>query len=425
MSESQGLSRRTFIAASSAVAVAASLQGRVGAEDAEPIRIALIGCGGRGTGAADNSLASAPNVKLVALADLFEDRLNRCRKWITGKWKDAAALKDEDCYVGFDAYQKVMARADVDVVLLTTPPGFRPMMLEAAVEAGKHVFMEKPVAVDPVGVRRVIAAGEAAKGKNLAIVAGTQYRHHKQFIDTIAEIHDGRIGELKHVRAYYNTGTLWHHGRPDDWTDVHFQVRNWLYFDYLAGDHITEQHIHTIDVCDWAIGARPVAAVATGGRLVRSDPKWGNIYDHFAVDFEYPNGLHCMSMCRQMDKTTMHVGAHFVGTQGVANPYRGKIEGKYPWKFSGKSKNAYVQEHTALIEGIRNGKPLNEARQVAESTMTSILGREAAYTGKRLEFDKLLNSDLHLGKEPTEFGERAVPPVPMPGQPRPGDVKPG
>ena len=300
MTNSDGLSRRTFLAATSAAAAVAALHRGAFAKEAVPLRVGLIGCGSRGTGAADNFLESAPNLQLVAMADLFQDRLNGSRGWLTKKWKDAAPVKDEDCYVGFDAYQKVMARDDVDVVILTTPPGFRPLMLEAAVEAGKHVFMEKPVAVDPRGVKRVIAAGEAAKTKKLAIVAGTQYRHHKQFIDTIAQIEAGRIGELKHVRAYYNTGTLWHRGRPEDWTDVHFQVRNWLYFDYLAGDHITEQHIHTIDVCDWGIGANPVAAVATGGRLVRTDEKWGNIYDHFTVDYEYPNGLHVMSMCRQM-----------------------------------------------------------------------------------------------------------------------------
>ncbi len=367
----------------------------------------------QGTGEVETGLD-----ELVAMADLFEDRLAGSLKYLLSRKKLNVNVSEDMRFVGFDAYKRVLD-TDVDLVLFTTPPGFRPMMVEAAIEAGKNVFMEKPVAVDPVGVRRIIAAGAKAQEKGLAVVAGTQYRHAKQWMDTIAEIHDGRIGEILSGRAYYLTGLLWHRGTKPDESQVAYQVRNWLYHDWIAGDHIVEQHIHTIDVCDWAMGSHPVKAVGMGGRLNRTEEKWGNIYDHFSIDYEYPGGKHVTSVCRQMDHCHNHVSATFTGTQGWANPYWGKIDGEFPWKYEGKApRGMYVQEHTDLVESIRCGKPLNEAEQVAHTTLTAIMGREAAYTGREITWEQMMKSDLSLSEDVIAFGDKAVRPVPRPGAKR-------
>ncbi|MDH3592565.1 MAG: Gfo/Idh/MocA family oxidoreductase, partial [Planctomycetota bacterium] len=252
--------------------------------------------------------------------------------------------------------------------------------------------------------------------KGLAVVAGTQYRHHAKFKLTIDEIHKGRIGRIVAGRAYYNAGTLWHRGQKKEWSDVEYQVRNWLYFDWLSGDHIVEQHIHTIDVTNWVMQSPPVRAVAMGGRQVRSQQKYGNIYDHFAVDYEYPGGAHVTSMCRQMRGTSNHVGAYFEGTKGVAAPYQGKIHTDPVWTSPDLRGigTAYVQEHTDLIESVRAGKPLNETEQVCDSTLTAIMGREAAYTGQMVTWEQMLSSELDYGVT-EEFKPLAVRPVPMPG----------
>lgn len=424
------LSRRRFLAGTAATAAGFALAGAARAEeepqpkqpiepDVPPLKIALVGCGGRGTGAAENCLVSAPNIELVAMADLYQDRLDSSLKYLMSRKKLGVSVDEEKRFIGFDAYKRVL-ETDADLVLFATPPGFRPLHTECAIEAGKHVFIEKPVAVDPVGVRRIIAAGEKAKEKGLAIVSGTQYRHAQQFMDTVKEIHAGRIGEIIAGRAYYLTGLLWHRGESPDKTQVGYQIRNWLYYDWLAGDHLVEQHIHTVDVTDWVMGARPVRAVGLGGRLNRTDTKkWGNIYDHFAVDYEYPGGKHVTSVCRQMDRCHNHVSATFTGTKGWGNPYWGKIEGEDPWQYKGKApRGMYVQEHTNLVESIRANEPLNEARQVAESTLTAIMGREAAYTGKSITWDEMMKSDLSLSEDVFEFGDKAMNPVPRPGQKR-------
>ncbi len=380
------------------------------------MKIGLVGCGGRGTGAAEDCLKSAPDVQLVALADMFEDRLKSSREYLE-KTKHAG-VKIEHIFTGFDAYKRLLEH--VDLVLLCTPPGFRPMHFEAAVEAGKHVFMEKPVAVDPAGVRRVIEAGKKAAEKKLGVVSGTQYRHHKAFIETIRRVHEGAIGTILQGRAYYNTGPLWRHDRKPGQSDMEWQLRNWYYFDWLSGDHIVEQHIHTIDVTDWAMNARPLRASAIGGRQVRTGDEHGNIWDHFCVDYEYPGGVHVMSMTRQMPGAG-YVGAHFVGTLGTAAPYRGEITGPNRWKFEGNAGAlgpAYVQEHRDLIESIRAGKPLNESEQVALSSLTAILGREAAYTGKTVSWDEMLKSSLDFSPPKYDFGPLAVRPVPVPGKKR-------
>jgi len=411
------LSRRDFLYASAAAGVLASSGAAAYAQGSDKLRIGLVGCGGRGTGAAINHLNAVENVELVAMGDLFQDRLDASRKRLQNKGSIAGKLKftDETCFVGWDAYQKVID-SGVDVVLLATPPQFRPMQLRAAVEAGKHVFMEKPVCVDPVGGRHVIESGKLADEKGLRIVAGTQRRHAKNYRDAIAAIQDGAIGEVRGGQCYWNGGELWHRGHQSDWSEMEYQVRNWLYFTWLSGDHIVEQHVHNIDVLNWIIGRPPERALATGGRQVRTGEKWGEIYDHFTTDFDYGDGVHVMSMCRQMDGTSFRVAEHVTGTTGHADPARWIETGGERRRFEG-GRNPYEQEHLDLAEAIRRNKPVNEARQVAESCLTAIMGRMSAYTGRQVEWDWLMNgSELDLSRQQYAFGPAPEPEVAIPGK---------
>jgi len=287
--------------------------------------------------------------------------------------------------------------------------------LKAAVEAGKHVFMEKPVAVDPVGVRSVIASSEAAAGKGLAIVAGTQRRHQKSYLELIQRIRDGQIGDIVGAQGYWNQGDLWVKLREPGMSEIEWQCRNWLYFTWTSGDHIVEQHVHNIDVVNWAIGSLPKNIVGMGGREVRKDPEYGNIFDHFAIEFEYPNGVRVASYCRQTEGCAERVEERIVGTKGVAFGY-GEIKGEKPWKFEGEDPNPYVREHADLVASIRGGKPLNEGRQIAESTMCAIVGRMSAYTGRAISWDWAMNaSKLDLSPAKYEFGPNPVDPVAVPG----------
>ncbi len=421
MTDAQPFDRRQFVAGAAALAGTAALARLAGADekDPPPLKIGLVGCGGRGTGAAENCLRAAKNVELVAMGDLFEGPLGASLKYLLSRKLPGVSEEGVKKFSGFDAYKRVL-ETDADLVLFCTPPAFRPAHVAAAVDAGKHVFMEKPVAVDAPGVRTILAAGKKAKEKKLGILSGTQYRHHEKFIDTIGRIHDGAIGRVVSGRAYYNVGGAWHRGAKAAWSPMETQLRNWYYYCWLSGDFIVEQHIHTIDVCNWVMGGPPVKALAVGGRLGRTDPKFGNIYDHFCVDYEYPDGAHVMSMCRHFEKTAFHVGANFDGTQGTAEPYQGRIEGDAKWRYKGKATlgTAYVQEHADLIASIRAGEPLNEAEFVAQSTLTAIMGREAAYTGKVITYDEYLKNDLKLGPETIAFGPAETRPVPVPGRNR-------
>jgi predicted dehydrogenase len=407
-------SRRDVLKAAATAGAALLASGNYAyAAPRETLRVGLIGCGGRGTGAAENCMSSSPNVELVAMGDLFQDRLDRSRKGLQslgGKNR----VTDERAFVGWDAYQKVLA-SDVDMVILATPPGFRPMHLKAAVEAGKHVFMEKPVAVDPTGVRSVIQSSQEAARKGLAIVAGTQRRHQAGYIETIKRIHRGAIGDVVAAQCYWNGGGLWNYDRQPSWSDMEWQVRNWLYFTWLSGDHIVEQHVHNLDVINWVMKAPPVKCIGTGGRQQRTDPAYGHIYDHFAIEYEYPNGVRVLSMCRQQDGTFGRVAENVVGTKGTADPAN-SIRGASRWRFEGEEKNPYVQEHIDLIASIRAGKPLNEGKQIAESTLTAIMGRLAAYTGQEVSWEHAMNSPLNLMPEKLEFGQLPVSPVAVPGK---------
>ncbi|MFN0058731.1 MAG: Gfo/Idh/MocA family oxidoreductase [Planctomycetota bacterium] len=413
-------SRRDFLKTSAALSVAAFagplvLPRGVFAAGSDAIRVGVIGCGGRGTGAASDCVKAAPGVKITALGDLFVDRLESSKKHLAELGPDKFDVSAERCFTGFDAYAKVIA-SDVDLVILATPPGFRPLHLRAAVEAGKHVFAEKPIAVDPAGVRSVIASSEIAAVKKLGIVAGTQRRHQQGYLQTMRRIHDGAIGEILAAQCYWNQGGLWTHERQARYSDMEWQVRNWLYFTWLSGDHIVEQHVHNLDVINWALRANPLKAIGLGGRQARVQPIHGNIYDHFCIEYEYPGGVRVHSMCRQIDGTAGRVAERVVGALGSADP-AGRIEGKNPYRHRDHdARNPYEQEHADLIESIRGGTPLNHARRIAESTLTAIMGRMSAYTGQEVSWDQALNSRLDLSPRAYEFGANEVPVVAIPGQ---------
>ena len=415
------ISRRTFVQTSAAATAAMMFRSGVHIYGSDVIRVGLVGCGGRGTGAARDCLRGSEGVELVALGDLVPDRLAQCRTELAKAAAEspefAAKLKvtDATCFTGFDAYQKVLA-SDIQLVILATPPGFRPTHLEAAVAAGKHIFSEKPVAVDPAGIRSVLDTYERARQKNLAIGVGTQRRHQAEYLATIKRIQEGAVGEILSGQVFWNQGGLWNHERQAQWSDAEWQIRNWLYFTWLSGDHIVEQHVHNIDVANWVLGAHPVKAIGVGGRQWRTDPRYGHIYDHFGVDFEYPSGARVMSMCRQIAGTRGRVGESFIGTRGKTDP-SGTITGAKAWTYQKPEKpiSPYVQEHTDLVAAIRAGKPYNELKTVAESTMTAILGREAAYTGQEITWDQIMKANQQLSPPQLAFGPLPVPPVAMPG----------
>lgn len=354
------------------------------------------------------------NIEVAALADVFADRLGKCREQLS---RLEINIPDEKCFVGFDAYKKLLAVPEINYVILATPPHFRPMHLKAAIEAGKNVFVEKPVAVDGPGVRMVIEAGELAKQKKLGIAAGTQRRHQRSYQETIKRIHDGAVGDIIYARAYWNGGVIWVIEREPGWSDMEWQLRNWNYFTWLGGDHIVEQHVHNLDVINWAMRAHPVKAIALGGRQARQNQNYGHIYDHFAVEFEYENGSRMFSQCRQMNGCEGKVEEAVVGTKGISNcaNYIRPKEGQL-WRFREESPNPYQYEHQTLMEGIRSGSPLNEAKAIAESTLTGIMGRESAYAGRTITWEEALNSKTRLGPEKYEFGSLPFPEVPMPGQ---------
>jgi predicted dehydrogenase len=406
------LDRRTFLKTSAGAATLLASRGLVHARGSDTIRVGLIGCGGRGTGAAANCIASSPGVVISAMGDTFADRLEGSKAELM-KLGDAFAVTDETQFVGFDAYEKVIA-SDVDMVILATPPHFRPLHLRAAVEAGKHVFMEKPVATDPVGIRSVIASSELAREKGLAIVSGTQRRHQVPYLEIMQRIENGAIGEVVGGQCWWNQGSLWVRQREEGWSDMEWQLRNWLYFTWASGDHIVEQHVHNIDVMNWALGSHPVQATGMGGREVRTGPEYGNIYDHFSIEYEYPGGVLIQSSCRQIANCASHVGERLVGTKGVADPGRW-IRGEREFKASREYRNPYEQEHADLIAGIRSGEPLNEGRRVAESTLTAIMGRMSTYTGQTVTWEQALQSELDLSPPAYELGPLAVRAVAVPG----------
>ena len=418
-------SRREFVKQSSIIAgglMAAPLIGSAnyfsGSDDA--IKVALVGCGGRGTGAAMQALLSKQNVKIVAMADAFSDRLESCYKtltaddlsdWgVTGNVKTKVDVPAERKFIGFDAYLKAIPLADV--VILTTPPGFRPIHFEEAVKQGKHIFMEKPVATDPAGVKRVLEAAEIAKHKKLNVVVGLQRHYQNSYRELYKNKH--LVGDITSAQAWWNNDGVWVKKRQYNQTEMEYQMRNWYYFVWLCGDHIAEQHIHNIDVVNWFKGGYPVKAQGMGGRQVRKGKEYGEIFDHHFVEFTYADGSILNSQCRHIPGTMSKVDELLVGTKGVIRCDEASIKdpkGKVLFQYDKKKENnPYQTEHDELFAAIAKGEyKFADAENGAKSTMTSILGRMATYSGQVIDWDKALNSGLDI--MPKKFDWNALPPV--------------
>ena len=377
------------------------------------VRIALVGCGSRGTGAAAQALSTSANVKLVAMADAFQERLQSSLGMLLGQHKQRVDVPPQRQFVGLNAYQQAIG-SEVDAVLLCTPPGFRPVQFEAAVKAGKHVFMEKPVAVDAPGVRKVLAANHQAKRKDLKVAVGLHLRHASYNREAVARIREGVLGEMKYLRAYTNIGGLGARPRQAGETEMHFQVRNWYFFVWTCGDHVVEQNIHSLDVINWLVDAHPVRAQGTGGRQVRVGPQYGEIFDHHTIEFDYPDGAKLFNFARQIPNTWSSFAQHVRGTRGTADlmGYGGRATitptGKAPQEVRNVG-NPYQLEHDRLFAAIVKGEPYNEADYGAHSTMTAILGRMATYSGKVVTWDQAMGSSLDL--MPARLSFDAEPPV--------------
>jgi predicted dehydrogenase len=422
MKESRSTTRREFVKQSSLLAgglLAAPMLSNAGYFNSvdDTIKVALIGCGGRGTGAAMQALKSRLNVKIVAMADAFRDRLDECYNNLTdadsdeGNVKDRILVKEETKFVGFDAYLKAIPLADV--VILATPPGFRPIHFAEAIKQGKHVFMEKPVATDPAGVKKVLETAELARQKKLNVVVGLQRHYQNSYRELLKRVKDGMIGEITSGQVWWNNDGVWVKMREPSQTEMEYQMRNWYYFNWLCGDHITEQHIHNIDVMNWFKGAYPVKAQGMGGRQVRTGKEYGEIYDHHYVEFHYADGSIMNSQCRHIKGTYAIVDEMLVGTKGVVKCGRAEIisKDKTLYKFDKKTENnPYQTEHDELFAAIAKGEyKFADAENGAKATMTSIMGRMATYSGEVIEWDKALNSGLNL--QPAKYAWDAEPPV--------------
>jgi len=418
--------RRTFLKSSAVVATGALVTGalqvpHVHAAGSDELKVALIGCGGRGTGAAVNAMRADKRNKLWALADVFQDRLGGVKQTLkdeaTKLGADQYAVTDERCFHGFDAYKQIMA-TEADVVCLCTPPHFRPAQLRAAIEAGKHVFCEKPVAVDATGVRSVLETTELAKKKNLNIVSGLCWRYDYGVRETMDQIKQGAIGDIVAIHANYLTSTLWNKPRQPAWSDMEFQLRNWLYFNWLSGDFNNEQHIHTLDKVLWLMGDEPpVACVGMGGRQVRTGEEFGNVYDHFGVVYEWANGVKAFAFCRQMGASHNNTECYALGTKGQAQILSHKIEGAAKWSYAKKNEkpSMYDVEHVELFKAIRDGKTINNGTYMSRSTLLAIMGRNSAYTGQRITWEQAMNSKEDLTPKAYEFGPLEMAPVQQPG----------
>ena len=419
------LTRRSFLKNASTAMAGGALLGALpierfalGASPGDTIRIALIGAGGRGRGAAAQALRTNGDVKLVAVADAFKNSLEGGLKQIQSEFKDRPerlAVTEDTKFVGLDAYKKAIELADV--VVIATPPGFRPIHFEEAVRQGKHVFMEKPVAVDGPGVRRVLAAAAEAKKRNLKVGVGLQRRHQNGYIETVKRLQDGEAGEILAMRVYWNGGPVGPKARRADLekalgrppTEMEYQLRNWYMFNWLCGDHIVEQHIHNLDVANWVLNGYPVRALGMGGRAYQKGLDSGEIFDHHAVQYEYANGVRVFSECRQIPGCWNSVSEHVHGTKGSSNVGGYTITGANAWKYRGGGKDPYQQEHDDLFDAIRNDKPYNEAEYGALSSLTAILGRMCTNSGKEITWEEALNSKLDL--IPSEFTWDAKPKV--------------
>lgn len=396
-----------------------------GAPKGKKLKAGLVGAGARGTGAAINFISSGPDLEIIALADVFQDKIDACRERFASF---DLPIPAENCFAGFDGYKKLMALPDIDVVILATPPRFRPDHFLEAVKNNKHAFLEKPVAVDPVGIRSVLTTAKKAEALGLCVVTGTQRRHQEDYIETYKQVAAGAIGKITSAKAYWNQDHVWFREREEGWDDMTYMIRNWNNFCWLCGDHILDTHVHNIDVINWFLGKLPEKAIGYGGRARRVT---GDQYDFFSVDFDYGNGISSHSMCRQIDGCANATGEIVMGTEGYTNCQNTiwDLDGKIKWQFeypkdeNGEATNSlkippYVQEHMHLVHAIRTGNYVNEAEQTALSTLTAIMGRTAAYTGHLITWDAILKSDMQLGPAKIEFGPVDIKfDTPLPGTP--------
>jgi predicted dehydrogenase len=433
---SKEFNRREFIGLGAAAAAAGLLIGcetkkrtlelapfRDQAPDGPVLKAGLVGCGGRGTGAAKNFLNAGPNLQITMLVDLFSDRLDSCRKEI--KEKTGQEIADDGCLLGFEEYKKVM-ESDVDIIILATPPHFRPEHFAAAVEARKHIFMEKPVAVDPVGARSIITSSKKAEALGLVVGTGTQRRHQRDYVATYKQIYEGAIGNILSANCYWNGSQLWYREPRKEWSEMEYMIRDWVNWSWLSGDHIVEQHVHNIDVINWFTGLQPKNALGFGARQRRVT---GDQYDFFSIDFVYENEIHVHSMCRQINGCTNSVSEYVRGTEGYSNCKNTiyNLDGSIKWAYEyPKDKDGnptdsvkispYDQEHIDLVTAIRENKPYQEAENTAISTLAAIMGRLSAYTGKETTWEEMLGSDLKLGPKEYKMGPVDVDKeVPVPG----------
>lgn len=431
------MSRRSFTAASAAIGAAAVFArpsfGLVNTRVDQALKVGVVGCGGRGTGAVIQALKADPGSVLWAMGDVFQERADAC----LGYARNAMLDLDEDSgtdawskkiqtegrvFSGLDAIHKVIA-SGVDVMILTTPPGFRPDHLRASVEAGKHVFCEKPVAVDATGVRSVLESARMAKEKSLSLMSGFCWRYQDQVRETFTKLHNGGIGDLHTIQTTYNTtGWIAPKARQESWSDAEFQLRNWHYFTPLSADHVAEQAVHAIDWIAWAMQDQPpLRCYAVGGRQTREDlPQTGNVWDHFSITYEYAGGVRAYHMCRHWPNTPSDNSAYFLGSEGscTMQPWNGThaIEGVTPWTGSAPGNDMYQREHDLLFRAIRDAKPVNDGTFMSHSSLLAIMGRMAAYTGQVVTWDQALNSTENLNAEPWAMTSRATPPLPQPGE---------
>jgi predicted dehydrogenase len=426
------ITRRKFLETSAKISAASLFTSSnfAFARGSDKIRVGLIGCGGRGTGAGIIDCAeSSEGVELVAMGDLFQDHIASAPDRIKSNLaerrlsvNDIYKVTPETTFVGFDAYKKVIA-SDVDLVILTTPPNFRPDHLREAVNAGKHVFMEKPVAVDPIGIRSILKSTEIAREKGLTLVAGTQMRRLQSNREIIQRIHSGAIGKINGGQCVRNGGAMrtWQvdeRVQRSEWSDMEYQIRRWLFWTWLSGDFIVEMHVHNLDIMNWALQSHPVKCMGVGGRQARTGLEYGNVYDHFSVEYLFPEDVRIEYIGTQIDNFTFRSDQRLNGTKGsVLMDFRkGIISGENPFEFNGESPDPSVLQYQEMIHSIRNGTPLNEGVQIAESTMTAILGRMSAYTGKEITWEWAMNeSQLNLAPDKMQFGEVPQRPVAIPG----------
>lgn len=423
------VSRRHFLRTAAAVGGSVlALQRGAHAAGSDILKVGLIGCGSRGAGAASNAINADPGVRLVALADAFGDRLEQTLKMLKKRHPDEVQVDPAHCFVGFDCYKELIA-SGVDVVLLAAPPHFRPLHLAAAIEANKHVFAEKPVGVDATGVRSVLATCELAKKKNLCVVSGLCWRYDTVIRETMKRVHDGAIGDIVALQTTRNLGYLWQRPRQPEWTEMEFQMRNWYYFGWLSGDHNVEQQIHGIDKCSWAMKDKtPLKAWAVSGRQVRVEPKWGDIYDHHAVVYEYDNGTRMYALARQQPGCFNDYSEVLLGTKGRCDLQKGRIEGETNWVHGqqagdlsayssrkpreGALRPMHQVEQDELFAAIRAGKTINNGEYMCQSTLMAILGRTAGYTGQLLTWEQMKESKQDLS--PQRYAFDATPPT-VPG----------